>query len=406
MDKSEIIIETLRALIVAMLLLIVWRRGRREFLSRLGGWYEIIGGVTLLLFASVIDVTDNFPELNRFVVVGDTSTESFLEKVVGYTGGYLLLFIGFWKWLPLAVKYNMATTELMAKTAQLEDLAQNLEKRVEDEVALRRKGEDVIFQQLRLSAMGEMLGAIAHQWRQPLNTIGLIIQNLGDAHEFGQLDAAYIEMTVQKSMTQIKHMSKMIDDFRNFILPDREKTTFDAMESLGKVIELFSAQLAENNIDILLICQANEKTFGITDKISHCAERHVRGFRNEFEHAVINLLNNSREAILEQRVSGPNLRDVRGLIRLELFCTDESLRIGIVDNGGGVPVGIIDRIYEPYFTTKDQANGTGLGLYMSKVIVEEHMGGTLTAANEGDGAVFTISLRLMEESKSLANYQR
>jgi signal transduction histidine kinase len=250
----------------------------------------------------------------------------------------------------------------------------------------------MLVQQSKLAAMGEMLGAIAHQWRQPLNIPGLIIQNLRDAHTFGELDKERIEQRVQKSMSQIRHMSKTIDDVRTFFQPDKERTVFDTMKAVGDVLLLFSAQLSANNIDVQLTCRTHGRSFAKMDDIVSCAEKTVKGFRNGFEHVIMNLVNNAREAIVERRDRGGLHDGEHGLISFDFQATDGKILIEVIDNGGGTPGDVIGRVFEPYFTTKDPAKGTGPGLYMSTVIVEDHMQGRLTAKNRGPGAVFTIEL--------------
>ena len=279
---------------------------------------------------------------------------------------------------------------LRERTHQLEGLTRDLEKMVEDEIAMRVKNEQILVQQSKMAAMGEMLGAIAHQWRQPLNALGLIVQNLKDAYTYGELDRDYLERTVQKSMAQIQHMSKTIDDFRDFFQPDKEKIVFDTMQALGNVLSLFSAQLAANDISFRLTCHTHRRTFRNVADIAACADKTARGFRNEFEHVMLNLINNARDAILEKRGAGKAAD--QGSMHFDFFSGEGKIMIKASDNGGGIAPDVIGRVFEPYFTTKGPAKGTGLGLYMSKVIIEEHMGGKLFAENDAGGAVFTIEL--------------
>lgn len=285
-----------------------------------------------------------------------------------------------------------AENVLYEKTRQLEELTKHLEQRVEQEVALRYKGEQTLLQQSKLAAMGEMLGAIAHQWRQPLNALGLIVQNIKDAYDYHELDKEQIESAVAKSMAQIRHMSKTIDDFRNFFLPDKEWTSFDVMQAMGHVLSLFSAQLTANGIDFRLTCHTHKKTFTQVEEIVACQEKTIRGFRNEFEHVIMNLVNNAREAILERRESGRMGMNERGLLVFDFRQYEGVVQIEMSDNGGGMPDEVLDRVFEPYFTTKGPSKGTGVGLYMSKVIIEEHMHGKLRVRNSANGAVFTIEL--------------
>lgn len=279
--------------------------------------------------------------------------------------------------------------ELRQKTVQLEDLTRNLEQRVSEEMAIRRKNEEILVQQSKLATMGEMMGAISHQWRQPLNALGLIVQNIAQAHEYGELDRAYIESAVERAMEQVTHMSTTIDDFRNFFKPDKEAVAFDTMEAIGEVLSLLSAQLKANDIEFRLTCHTHGKTFTEVADIVPCAEKTAWGFRNEFEHAVLNIINNARDAIVERRAHDPAAGP--GLFTIDFYRDQTMIVIKIGDNGGGISRNILDRIFEPYFTTKGPAQGTGIGLYMSRVIMG-HMQGRLQAGNRGQGAEFTIEI--------------
>jgi len=285
-----------------------------------------------------------------------------------------------------------AEQELQEKTLQLEDLTKNLEQKVRDEISIRTKNEQMLIQQSKLAAMGEMLGAIAHQWRQPLNVVGLIVQNMQEVYEKGKLDENYIDKSVQKAMMHVDHMSKTIDDFRNFYKPDKEKIIFDVMRAVGDVLNLLSAQLSSDNIGYRLTCHTHGKTFENETDIVICSEKAVEGFKNEFEHVVLNLINNARDAIIERRLCREMGPAQKGLLAFNFYNTGSAVIIDISDNGGGIPLEVINRIFHPYFTTKEKTKGTGLGLYMSKVIVEEHMRGKLSVRNNEHGAVFTIEL--------------
>ena len=284
-----------------------------------------------------------------------------------------------------------AEEALIEKTRLLEELSRDLRNRVEKEVDNRLRSEQILIQQSKLAAMGEMLGAISHQWRQPLNALGLIVQNVQDAYNFGELDKDLIDSTVEKSMRQIQHMSKTINDFRNFFRPDKEKTDFDPMRAIGDVLVLLSAQLSANGISYRFTSRNKGHVIEDESTIISSQERMVRGYRNEFEHVILNLIHNARDAIMAREENAPSHPFSPGLITFDLQQTDSYIAIDVTDNGGGIAPGIIDRIFEPYFTTKEQAKGTGLGLYISKVIMG-HMDGTLSAKNSDHGAVFTLTL--------------
>jgi signal transduction histidine kinase len=282
------------------------------------------------------------------------------------------------------------TRELEDKTRQLEAFTSGLEQRIAEEIALRQRNEQMLFQQSKLASMGEMIGAIAHQWRQPLNVLGLIVQNFRD--DVAEVEASPavregVDRMVGRSMTQIRQMSKTIEDFRGFFVPDREETDFDAMVAAGEVVSLVSAQLASSRVTVQLVCHAHGRVASSAADVVPCAENTIRTRRNEFEHVVLNLVNNAREAILERRHRDGG----GGAITIEFRGAADPLTIEIRDDGGGVDPALLDRIFEPYFTTKLRS-GTGLGLYLSKLILEEHCHGRLSARNEDDGAVFHIEL--------------
>jgi len=287
---------------------------------------------------------------------------------------------------------NKATEALQERTNQLEDLTKNLAVKVEKEVLRRRKNEQILIQQSKLAAMGEMLGAIAHQWRQPLNSLGLCIQNIKDSYRFGELSEEYLDRTVQESMVQLNHMSRTIDDFRNFFQPDKDKARFDVMMTVGEVLALFSAQLISHDISFVLTCLTHQRTFYKVQDIVACSAKITLGYKNEFEHVVLNLVNNARDAIFERREKWMMPVSEQGLISFEFQSTDGAIIIRVSDNGCGIPDQMLDRIFEPYFTTKEPDKGTGIGLYLSKIIIEDHMHGKLSVENSKQGASFVLVL--------------
>jgi len=275
----------------------------------------------------------------------------------------------------------------------LVELNRTLGRRVSEEIKLRLEKERMLIYQSKHAAMGEMLGAIAHQWRQPLNTLGLIVQNIRDAFEFGEVSRDFIANSVRNSMDQIRHMSKTIDDFRNFFMPEKERSEFDVLCAVGDVLRLVSAQLSANDIVCRMTCHVEGRTYDQQADIVEHPFRRTSGYRNEFEHVVLNLINNGRDAIIDNRSkAGDDAAPLPpGLLEFNFRRTNGKIVIELSDNGGGIDPAIIDRIFEPYFSTKGPDRGTGLGLYMSKVIIE-HMAGSLSAGNSEEGAMFTLML--------------
>lgn len=226
----------------------------------------------------------------------------------------------------------------------------------------------MLIQQSRLAAMGEMIGNIAHQWRQPLNTLGLIVQDIEEAYEFGEMDKEYLHTTSSKAMEQINYMSQTIDDFRNFFNPDKSKKSFSLLKAVQNTAEILSAGMKIKKIGCSMF---------IPDDLM------IFGYKNEFSQVLFNLFNNAKDAILAAEVINPE-------VTIHAQLKGEKIQIDISDNGGGIPLEILPRIFDPYFSTKAEGKGSGIGLYMSKMIIEEHMGGSLSVQNSDTGACFSI----------------
>ena len=240
-------------------------------------------------------------------------------------------------------------------------------KRAEEEL---REKELLLLRQNRLAAMGEMINNIAHQWRQPLNTLGLGIQSLQMYYENGKFDEGFLDHSVKMSMELIQHMSQTIDDFRHYFQPDKEKVEFEIKDAVARTIYLVDDSLKYQQISIEVESSANPR---------------LVGFPNEYSQVLLNIIMNAKDALLK---SHPD--DAR--VRITISKEGEKSVVTIADNGGGIPDAIIGKVFEPYFTTKGPDQGTGIGLFMSKTIIEKSMGGKLTVRNVGDGAEFRIEV--------------
>lgn len=282
-------------------------------------------------------------------------------------------------------------TERKKAEQELQEINLTLNQRVKHEIKIRIEQERMLVQQAKMAAMGEMIGAIAHQWRQPLNSVGIIVQDIKDAFRNGDLDQSYLDRSVAETMRQVFFMSKTIDDFRNFFRPDKERVVFDLKQTATDVLALLSSQLQAKNICWRLVCHTHNKTYGLGDEIEFCHEMTVNGFQNEMKQVFLNLITNAADAIISQKQADDSAQEA-GVIQLDFSREGESVVARISDNGGGVPEAIFDRIFEPYYTTKEQGRGTGIGLYMAKMIVENNMDGQLTGQNKGAGAEFTITI--------------
>jgi len=220
--------------------------------------------------------------------------------------------------------------------------------------------------------MGEMVGSIAHQWRQPLNALAMRIQFLEDDFKDGVIDEPYIEEHSVENMKLVNFMSKTIDDFRNFFRIDKIKKEFCIVKALDSVQNLISSQLENNNIKIEITGDENCK---------------IVGFESELQQVIMNLISNSKDVFIEKKQDD-------GKITIIVKKDNDDVLIILTDNAGGIHKDAISRIFEPYFTTKEEGKGTGLGLYMSKMIIEDNMNGTLLVENTDDGALFKLRLGL------------
>ena len=238
-----------------------------------------------------------------------------------------------------------------------------------NEIALKKQ-HMVMMQQSKLAQIGELLNMIAHQWRQPLNILGLGLTNIELNNMLGQLDSDEAAAQMRIMQEQISYMSHTIDDFRSFFQEDKETDEMNLLE------------LVEESIGLLGGIFASE---GIAIETEIEPTLFVNVYPNEFKQVLLNILNNAKDALLQQNPENKT-------IKIRSRAGEYGVALTIEDNAGGIPKASLNKIFDPYFTTKFESNGTGLGLYMSKIIVEEHHQGQLKAENGPEGARFKIEL--------------
>ncbi|MEA3554807.1 MAG: ATP-binding protein [Campylobacterota bacterium] len=268
----------------------------------------------------------------------------------------------------------LSTTNFRLSLAlqELELYKNQLEDEVALELRLNKEKDRLIAEQSKLAAMGEMIGAIAHQWRQPLNALSGHIQFLEDDFDDKLVDKKYITKFVDKNMEFIKFMSNTIDDFRNFFRVDKKKIKFMVRQKVLQTFKIVQNELTNYDINLNI----NDGDFA------------SYGFANEFQQVILNIINNSKDALMQNRIENK---------KIEIVIKETGI-IEISDNAGGICEDIISRVFEPYFTTKDEGKGTGIGLYMSKKIIEDNMEGEITARNYKDGVLIKIKLNKGDES--------
>ena len=265
---------------------------------------------------------------------------------------------------------------LIYRQVLLKKLNENLRKKVADEIKKNNEQNQVMNQQAKLAAMGEMMGNIAHQWRQPLSLITITATGMKFKKELNSLDDKEFDDCIDQIVTSAKYLSNTIDDFRNFLNRNKPAFSFKTKQLVSKTLNLIDAQFKNNDIEIVL----NVKDVEIT---TH---------ENELIQVLINILNNAKDALEN--------KDYEKLILINIYEEKNSVFIQIQDNAKGIDEKIIPKVFEPYFTTKHQTQGTGIGLYMSKQMVHKTMKGNLKVENnsfiheekEYKGALFTIEL--------------
>jgi signal transduction histidine kinase len=254
------------------------------------------------------------------------------------------------------------------------------------DISRRAEAEQQLIQAQKMAAMGEMLSAIAHQWRQPLNALSTYIASLPSAFYNQMITREFIDKLVNEADSQIQFMSRTINDFRQYFHPSKNKQAFDVFDSIQSAVKLIMPQLKQKTICLQIHKPRHTKTF------------FVYGYKNEFVHVLVNILSNAKDAILEKQNS---TKTDPADPRIDIFVngTDGYVTLVISDNGCGVPRHLLTKIFTPYFTTKGTATGTGIGLYMAKTIVEKEMNGSILVENNSDGASLIIRLPLMSDKK-------
>ena len=250
-----------------------------------------------------------------------------------------------------------------------------LEIRVEDEIKKQKAQEEILIHQSRSAEIGEMINNIAHQWRQPLNNLSLTIQNIGFKYENDVLTKEELNETIDKSKMIINSMSNTIDTFRNFFEPTKNKNLFKVEHSIENTLEILSSTLRFYNIEVVK---------EIIDDVE------IYDYENEFSQVLLNIITNARDALVSNKIEKP-------IIKVNVSKIENNVIVKIKDNANEINEEIIDRIFEPYFTTKGKGNGTEIVLYMSKIIIEKNMNGKLTVKNDNDGAVFIITLNITKQ---------
>lgn len=262
--------------------------------------------------------------------------------------------------------YSITLTDITEVEAYKSELQEKIKK-------IKEK-QQILIQNSKMASMGEMIANIAHQWRQPLNSLSALHTVLMmDYEDNERLTQEEIAQFKEESSQYIHKMSSTIDDFRNFFSPTKEKEQFVISDAIKESIKFVKDSYLDSRVELIDRTQDRDTQM--------CS------YKNELMQVIMILLNNSRDAVVGNKIEKPQ-------VIVDLLHRDEKIEIRIKDNGGGIDNDIMDRIFEPYFTTKFKSDGTGVGLYMSKMIIEDSIGGELVLENDSDGVLATLILSL------------
>lgn len=261
---------------------------------------------------------------------------------------------------PFESREVLARIQTHLRIASLEKALRAKTERLEEEIQLRREQDAVLIQQSRLASFGEMIGNISHQWRQPLNLISLYAQEIEEKFSYNELDSNSLKEDVHRIMDVLDHMSETINDFKNFLNPRKSIRPFDVSIQVNKTLHLVKPGFQKD---------------GITLDFKVDGECLIEGHPGEFTQVLLNILSNAKNALNDSGIANKRIE-----IHLKKDPSEKTSLV-IRDNGGGIPEDVLEKIFDPYFTTRYLKNGTGIGLHMSRTIIENNMGGRILARN-------------------------
>ena len=255
----------------------------------------------------------------------------------------------------------------------LEYINSNLEDKVKHALNDNELKNHLLAQQSKFVTTGELIENICHQWKQPLSALAALHMNLQVRHSLKPVSVEEMDAEMKDAARLIKIMSRTVDDFRNFFKSDKVKADFSVASCMNDVMLILGSSLKQEDIQVI-------------DNID--SSIHVRGFKNEFTQVLLNIINNAKDAFIEQQIKG-------GTITVDSAIEGDKVILRIGDTAGGIPDKYIDKIFHSHFTTKEENGGTGIGLHMSKIIIEQDMNGTIMVENGKEGALFILSFPLV-----------
>ena len=313
------------------------------------------------------------PEQKIIIVSAYTNYSYFIESIKIGVSGYIIKPMDYGQMNEILYKTGLNVQE-HKKVIEYEA---HLEQRVKEEIEKNKVNQKILMEQSKMASMGEMLESIAHQWRQPLSVITTAASGMKMQKEFDMLSDKEFYDSSDAIVSSAEHLSQTIDDFRDFFKTNKKKEKFEFKDAFHRASDLLSSKFKNRDIEIV----------EDIDDIS------IDGFINDIVQVFMNILNNAKDALEE-------MKDARRIIFIKIHNEEGNISICIKDTAGGIPTDIIDKIFESHFTTKEEKDGTGIGLYMTKQIIEEHFHGNIEVQNieysydneNFKGAQFNITL--------------
>lgn len=320
-------------------------------------------GKTVYLNTTITPILDDFGNIIEFIAIRyDVTFEVELKKSLEQ------------KEKELEELNQNLEIKVKEQTKQLKELNKTLEQRVIEEIKKNEEKQKLLFWQSRMASLGQMLANIAHQWRQPLTELNLTLFNMKKA--FSNNNSKKVDELYQDSKDLILSMSKTIEDFTNFFNPLKEKKSFKIKDSIDETLTILEKSLKKESIKLTVDIKKDYEIFGVS---------------NELTQVLINLIQNSKDAFIQNNIEK---KEIKITIKEKKSFDKKYIILEIEDNAGGIKDANIDKIFEPYFTTKHKAQGTGLGLFMSKMIIEKGFGAELSYTNIENGSIFFIKIEL------------
>ncbi len=357
MSTNDLILECIRAFVLIALLLILFYRGKLTSLAGHPGWKQILIGFTLITFATILDITDEIPGLEKFVIIGDTVIEAFLEKLPGYLLGFIMVLIGFYKMIPSLLKAQEAEKELAEHREHLEQLVKNRTQELEGAQA-------ELLQQERLATLGQLTATVSHELRNPLGTIQSALFSIEESLE--SKDRQRVNRPIELAERSINRCVKIVE----------ELTSYARVKKLS---------LSKASVDLWLNNVIEEQQIPETIIVERdlAVNLQAQFDQDKLRQVIVNLISNAIHA-LESKSSDHKVMSI------SVKPLQDRYEIQINDNGIGMPDEVKEKIFDPLFSTKDF--GIGLGMVIVSNLVKQHRGKIYVESQQGEGT--TITLRL------------